>query len=90
VQACGGRLRREPLSQISPPNLFYAKKEVAHYFATVTKGPSIYNNQHFKQYLFIYLFSSYISLQNDNGPVKRDITVKFSTWNLKDLTRILL
>jgi hypothetical protein len=39
---------------------------------------------------FLSLFASYRSLQNDNGHVKKDITVKFSTWNLKDLTRIPL
>jgi hypothetical protein len=39
-------------------------------------------------YLFIYLHP--IDHSNDNGHVKRDITVKFSTWNLKNLTRILL
>jgi hypothetical protein len=39
---------------------------------------------------FLSLFASYRSLQNDNGHVKKDITVKFTTWNLKDLTRIPL
>jgi hypothetical protein len=39
---------------------------------------------------FLSLFASYRSLQNDNGHVKEDITVKLTTWNLKDLTRIPL
>jgi hypothetical protein len=41
-------------------------------------------------FFFLSLFASYRSLQNDNGHDKKDITVKFITWNLKDLTRIPL
>jgi hypothetical protein len=39
--------------------------------------------------VFLSFFASHRSLQNDNRHAKKDITVKFSAWNLKDLTRIL-
>jgi hypothetical protein len=35
------------------------------------------------QTFFLSLFATYRSLQNDNGHVKNDTTVKFTTWNLK-------
>jgi hypothetical protein len=48
---------------------------------SLTVWSGVAYHQFFLSFFLSFLFASYTSLQNDNGHVKRDITVNFTTWN---------